>query len=201
MRVAVANGVDVVALETKVRAIIEDRIAAAERSERTSFSIGETVALRSDSKRVGVITSITPSNRAIRYGVFIDGRMETLYGSQLLPADIAPAAIGATINELNARLTALQLAAPSLANLYSPQAGRIDFIPYQFRPVLKPFGPTVRGFSSLTKSVSARPSRQDCCYASCKRAGHSVPSSLSAPRRWSSRRSGIARCDASTRNS
>ncbi|MGH6998480.1 MAG: SNF2-related protein, partial [Phenylobacterium sp.] len=31
----------------------------------------------------------------------------------------------------------LQLTAPSLQNLHSLQAGRIDFIPYQFRPVLK----------------------------------------------------------------
>ena len=137
VRVAVANGVDVGALERKVRTMIEARVAAAERSDPTTFSVGETVALRSDPKRVGVVTSITPSNRETRYGVFIDGRMETLYASQLLPADIASAAIGATVNELNARLTAMQLAAPSLANLYSLQAGRIDFIPYQFRPVLK----------------------------------------------------------------
>jgi ATP-dependent helicase HepA len=83
------------------------------------------------------VTAITPSNRETRYGVFIDGRMETLYASQLMAADIAPAAIGATVSELHARLTALQLATPSLANLYSLQAGRIDFIPYQFRPVLQ----------------------------------------------------------------
>jgi superfamily II DNA or RNA helicase len=137
VRVAVVNGVDLAALENKVRVMIEERVAAAERSERTSFSIGETVALRSDPKRVGVVTSITPSNRETRYGVFIDGRMEMLYASQLLAADIAPMAIGATVNELKGRLTALQLAAPSLANLYSLQAGRIDFIPYQFRPVLQ----------------------------------------------------------------
>jgi superfamily II DNA or RNA helicase len=137
VRVAIANGVDVAALETKVRAMIESRVAAAERSERTGFSVGETVALRSDPKRVGVVTSIAPSNRETRYGVFVDGRMATLYASQLLPTDIAPMAMSATVNELNARLTALQLAAPSLANLYSLQAGRIDFIPYQFRPVLK----------------------------------------------------------------
>src|SRR5271154_99237 len=94
VRVAVANGVDVAALEKKVRAMIDARVSAAERSERTSFSIGGTVALRSDPKRVGVVTSITPSNRETRYGVFVDGRMETLYASQLLAADIAPAAIG-----------------------------------------------------------------------------------------------------------
>src|SRR5580704_331554 len=106
VRVAVANGVDVATLEKKVRAMIEARMAAAERSERTSFSIGETVALRSDPNRVGVVTSIAPSNRETRYGVFVDGRMETLYASQLLPADIAPAAIGASVSELNARLSA-----------------------------------------------------------------------------------------------
>jgi superfamily II DNA or RNA helicase len=42
-----------------------------------------------------------------------------------------------TLAEFHARLTALQLVEPSLLNLYSLQAGRIDFIPYQFRPVLK----------------------------------------------------------------
>jgi len=73
VRVAVTNGVDVAALEKKVRAMIEDRVAAAEKLERTSFNIGETVALRSDPQRVGVITSITPSNRETRYGVFIHG--------------------------------------------------------------------------------------------------------------------------------
>lgn len=137
MCVAIANGVDVAALETKVRAMIEARVAAAERSEQTCFSVGETVALRTDPKRVGVVTSITPSNREARYGVFFAGRVETLYASQLLSAQIAPAVIGATVNDLKARLTALQLAVPSVANLYSLQAGRIDFIPYQFRPVLK----------------------------------------------------------------
>lgn len=137
VRVARENGVDVSALERKVRTMIAERVTAAQRSERRSFTIGETVALLSDPSRVGVITSVTPSNRETRYGVFIDGRLETLYASQLVAAAIAPAAVGANLDQLNARLTALQLAAPSLANLYSLQAGRIDFIPYQFRPVLK----------------------------------------------------------------
>lgn len=137
VRVAIANGVDVRALEKKVRSMVETRLAAAEKSERTSFAIGEMVVLRSDARRVGVVTAIRPSNRETRYGVFIDGRMETLYASQLITADVVPTAVGATSVELNARLTALQLTAPSLANLYSLQAGRIDFIPYQFRPVLK----------------------------------------------------------------
>ena len=79
VRVAIANGVNVAVLEKKVRAMIEERVVAAQKSERTSFGVGETVALRSDPRRVGVVTSMTPSNRETRYGVFIDGRMETLY--------------------------------------------------------------------------------------------------------------------------
>lgn len=101
------------------------------------LQIGETVALRSDPARIGVITGITPSNRETRLSVFIDGRLETLYVSQVMRADLTPGAVRATLSEFNARLTALQLAEPSIANLYSLQAGRIDFIPYQFRPVLK----------------------------------------------------------------
>ncbi|HEX4407389.1 MAG TPA: helicase-related protein [Xanthobacteraceae bacterium] len=137
LRVAVERSVDVAALEQKVRTMIADRVRTADQAERLSFAVGDTVALRSDSRRIGIVTSITPSNREMRYGVFIDGRVEMLYARQLAPAAIAPRMINATLDELNARLTALQLVAPSLANLYSLQSGRIDFIPYQFRPVLK----------------------------------------------------------------
>lgn len=87
---------------------------ASERTERSQFSIGETVALRSDPSRIGVVTSTTTSNRKMRYGVFIDGRIQNLYASQIMPAAPAPASVGATLEELNARLTALQLVAPSL---------------------------------------------------------------------------------------
>lgn len=130
-----AHGVDVDALERKVREIIATRVDAVRSSP--PLKIGETVALRSDPARIGVITGITPSNRETRLSVFIDGRLETLYLSQVTRADLAPGAVRATLSEFNARLTALQLAEPSIANLYSLQAGRIDFIPYQFRPVLK----------------------------------------------------------------
>ncbi|RXT17823.1 hypothetical protein B5P46_28690 [Rhizobium leguminosarum] len=134
---ALAHGVDVAALERKVREIVGRRVDEARQLPMPPLQIGEAVALRSDPTRIGVITSITPSNRETRLGVFIGGRLETLYESQVARADLAPGAIRATLDEFNARLTALQLAEPSVTNLYSLQAGRIDFIPYQFRPVLK----------------------------------------------------------------
>jgi len=134
---AQAHGVDVTALERKVREIISTRVAAVQAASQPNFAIGATVALRSDPARIGVITGITPSNRETRLSVFIDGRLETWYFSQVVAADLAPGAVHATLDEFSARLTALQLSEPSIANLYSLQAGRIDFIPYQFRPVLK----------------------------------------------------------------
>lgn len=41
------------------------------------------------------------------------------------------------LNELHSLLTALQIRHPSLSTLYSLNAARIDFVPYQFRPALK----------------------------------------------------------------
>jgi len=137
VEVARAHGVDVDALERKVREIVAARVSEAQALPAHSFNIGEAVALRSDPARIGIITGITPSNRESRLSVFIDGRLETLYVSQVMRADLAPGTVRATFDEFTARLTALQLAEPSIANLYSLQAGRIDFIPYQFRPVLK----------------------------------------------------------------
>lgn len=135
--VARQHGVDVHALTAKVRQVIARRVSAVTEQPDRTLKVGDAVALRSDPARIGVVTGIAPSNRETRLSVFIDNRIETLYLSQVVPADLAPGAVRATLEEFTARLTALQLAEPSIANLYSLQAGRIDFIPYQFRPVLK----------------------------------------------------------------
>ncbi len=137
MQVAVANGVNVEALERKVRGLIAARLDGGAGSTTRDFAIGDTVALRSDPGRIGVVTAAIRSNRETRYSVFVGDRLQTLYASQLTSAQIAPSITEASLAELGARLTALQLTAPSLANLYSLQAGRVDFIPHQFRPVLK----------------------------------------------------------------
>ena len=134
LRVAVENGVDVATLTQRVRAMAAARAAGFAEDQ---FAAGDAVCLRSDPSRVGVVTGVLPGNRATRYNVFLAGRVETLYGSQLVRADLSRRTTTATLDELAAKLTALQIASPGLANLYSLQAGRIDFIPHQFRPVLK----------------------------------------------------------------
>jgi ATP-dependent helicase HepA len=135
LRIATEHGVDVEALQAKVRAMV--RNGARDQAPSRNFQVGEMVALRSDPSRKGVVTAVAPSNRETRYGVFIDARIETLYASQLVGVDTAFAPTMVGLEDFQASLTALQLTAPSLQNLYSLQAGRIDFIPYQFRPVLK----------------------------------------------------------------
>ena len=82
-------------------------------------------------------------------------------------------------------------------NLHSLQAGRIDFIPYQYRPVLK-FIRTDRPRSSCSRTKSAwatqaRPSRPVSSSGNSRLAGRSETSSSSARRRSWSRRSGRAR--------
>jgi ATP-dependent helicase HepA len=142
LQMAAAHNVDVDALVARVRRVIEAGVRRASSSTPASdapptFTVGQTVALKSTPSRLGVVTSVTPSNREARYTVFIDGRLETAYASQLVPAETRLEPTLSTLEEFHARLTALQLVEPSLLKLYSLQAGRIDFIPYQFRPVLK----------------------------------------------------------------
>lgn len=142
LRVARERGVNVAALQARVRRMVQTCVPNEASTDglstaRRAFNVGDTVTLRSDPSRVGVVMKVTPSNRETRYGIFLNGRVETLYSSQLLAADLRVSAIPVLGDEFHARLTAHQLVAPSLVNLYSLQAGRIDFIPYQFRPVLK----------------------------------------------------------------
>src|SRR5882762_5185219 len=93
---AQAHGVDVTALAQKVREIITARVNTVQSAPTLVFKIGDTVSLRSDPARIGVITGITPSNRETRLNVFIDGRLETWYLSQVAPADLTPGAVRAT---------------------------------------------------------------------------------------------------------
>lgn len=109
-----------------------------DKSTDLSFSLGQLVTLRSDPSFVGAVVEVVSGPGETRYGVFCNGRKTQYYARQL-----APAAVEDRGGELvppetfNARLTALHLQQPGLSSLYSLHAARIDFIPYQFRPVLK----------------------------------------------------------------
>jgi ATP-dependent helicase HepA len=76
-----------------------------------------------------------PENRFI---VVVENKKHTFYASQLQASDqqddnsqFMP------FEQFHAHLTALQIQHPALSTLYSLNSARVDFIPYQYRPVLK----------------------------------------------------------------
>lgn len=102
------------------------------------FSPGQIVFLKSDSSVRGAVVEIVPAQPENQIRVFVEGNIQTYYASQL---DIEDALDDETkylsCEQFHAHLTALQIQHPSLATLYSLNAARVDFIPYQFRPVLR----------------------------------------------------------------
>lgn len=104
----------------------------------SEFESGEEIVLRSDSGKKGFVVQLIPTKPENRYYVIIDGKKVTCYASQLekkiqptMSRQLVP------LDTFNAQLAALQIRFPGISNLYSLNSARIDFIPYQFRPVLK----------------------------------------------------------------
>ncbi|MDT8389831.1 MAG: Swt1 family HEPN domain-containing protein [Lentisphaeria bacterium] len=104
-----------------------------------AFAPGSLVCLKSDPGKTGVVVTTESGHPEDRVIVFIDGGKRPFYASQIQPdgepadAEIAVAAA----ERFHACLTATHLAHPCGATLFSLNAARIDFIPYQFRPVIK----------------------------------------------------------------
>ncbi len=102
------------------------------------FHVGDLVALRSDPAQVMPVIEVVPGSGECRYQVFQNNTRAVYYESQLQawvePADERRIL---TADEVNAHLTSLHLLSPSTANLFSLRSGRITFVPYQYRPVLK----------------------------------------------------------------
>ena len=106
--------------------------------DQTVFVPGQIVVLKSDPSVKGAIVEVLPGEDESRVKVFVDGSVQTYYASQLQveerPADgLQPL----SLDLFHAYLTALQIRHPSLSTLYSLNAARVNFIPYQFRPVLR----------------------------------------------------------------
>ena len=102
------------------------------------FKAGDLVALRSDPRVLLPVIEVVPDGTECRYRVFQKNAKITYYESQLQAAPIAAdERQELTVRELHAHLTSLNILSPSTANLFSLRSGRITFVPYQYRPVLK----------------------------------------------------------------
>ncbi len=118
-------------------AIEEDKQTLETKEPSAEFSPGQIVVLRSDSSMKGAVVDVLPGQPENRVKVFIEGSVQTFYTSQLKVEEQRDEVQFFSTDQFHAYLTALQIRHPSLSTLYSLNAARVDFIPYQFRPVLR----------------------------------------------------------------
>ena len=107
-------------------------------SEGAEFDKGQMVFVRSNPENRGAVLDVMRGNPENRFKVFMDSQIQTFYASQLRAeeprqkqTEVLPC------DQFHAYLTALQIRYPALSTLYSLNSARVDFIPYQFRPVLR----------------------------------------------------------------
>lgn len=103
-----------------------------------TFEVGQIVVPIATPHISGAIIQAIPGMPENRYVVFIDGKTGTYYASQLkLAPETTPEKAMMPLPAFHAYLTALQIKHPSISNLYSLHSARVNFIPYQFKPVIK----------------------------------------------------------------
>ncbi|OGS96332.1 MAG: helicase, partial [Gallionellales bacterium RBG_16_56_9] len=103
------------------------------------FAPGQLVRLKSNRDKIFPVLSALPNfGGERRYSVFENSKPTNYYESQLesIP-DVQDERTPLPLAEFHTRLTSLLLTAPSSANLYSLHSGRVRYVPYQYRPVLK----------------------------------------------------------------
>lgn len=108
------------------------------KNDAAEFEPGQIVFAKSNPSSRGAVVAVLPGKPENRFKVFIDGTTQTFYASQLQAEDQREEKEDALpCDQFHAYLTALQIKYPALSTLYSLNAARVDFIPYQFRPVLR----------------------------------------------------------------
>ena len=95
------------------------------------------VFLTGEPNTKGMVFSISDVNGTKKYEVFVDGEIKTFYDGQIQKVESTSAYNWIDLATLQTNLTAYEINNPSAGNLYSLNAARIDFVPYQFRPALK----------------------------------------------------------------
>lgn len=124
--------------DPSVKTVAERIVKQPVRVMADPFIVGTPVIRKSNPTVIGVISAIRGSGDATEYQVmFMDTGFGTYYADQLLLANATPERCNVSIDELKILLTAQQLCNPTNDQLYSLNAARVDFVPYQFRPALK----------------------------------------------------------------
>lgn len=102
----------------------------------SDFAPGVTVRVKARPELTGAVIQVDSSGSQLRLTVFHGPMTQSYYESQVeLVKTKSSEHLGA--EELKARLTAAHVLHPSVSRLYSLNTGRIEYEPYQYRPVMK----------------------------------------------------------------
>ena len=117
---------------------VEEKASQYTCERSAEFEPGQIVVLKSNPAIRGAVVSVIPGKPENRFMVFVEGETQTYYASQLKAEDRQESESRfLPCEKFHSYLTALQIRYPGLSTLYSLNAARVDFIPYQFRPVLR----------------------------------------------------------------
>ena len=122
--------------DTTLDEMSQSQPIAAQAATKEGLAPGSIVRLIARPKVVGVVTSVAPGDKEQQVHVFHDGAQKMYFESQIELVDTS-ASVDLLPEELRAGLTAALLLHPAGSHLYSFNSGRIDYEPYQFRPVMK----------------------------------------------------------------
>ena len=98
---------------------------------------GDFVRLASDSSVQGAVMKVYEGLTETKYQVFTVAGPQLFYETQLRAVSIQETFQAVDAAQLRAALSAALIRTPALSSLYSLHTGQIDFIPHQYRPVLK----------------------------------------------------------------
>lgn len=102
-----------------------------------SIKVNSLVYLLSDPNVQGVVLSVGRIGAVEKYQVFTGAGTQTYYTGQIAPVVKEEKFNWIDLPALQSYLSAFEIINPSYGSLYSLNAARIDFVPYQFRPALK----------------------------------------------------------------
>ncbi|MFP4027357.1 MAG: DEAD/DEAH box helicase [Candidatus Brocadiia bacterium] len=102
------------------------------------FPPGSLVSLQAEPAVTGAVVEVLLGKPENRFVVLVGEETRTYYASQLVAVEkqTAPQKV-LPLSHFHAHLSALQIQHPGTSTLYSLNAARVDFVPYQFRPVMK----------------------------------------------------------------
>jgi len=102
------------------------------------FKLGSLVSLKSNPDIKLPILQIIEGLQETVYIVYKDNQKIEYFESQLLDEDKKESKSSIiNIHDLRASISSYKIMSPSLTNLFSLKSGKIEFVPYQYRPILK----------------------------------------------------------------